>query len=240
MALRSLLNRMNRPGKRGTKLQLDRKMSDESLLLRFAHHILYIDIEEFPELTGLPLEEARKLYYGFKNKTSPETLDKLCDLFHIDRHILLSYAYDWKKNNGTLSRDLPFPMLLTGSDGQLTSERVWFQNSWYEENFKHEDNTTVMRISDHSLAPFGFNRGDIVIASRLPEHVLFKNHHIYMVREKDGSINPRVAEVISIGSTSDYTRVLCNTLDKNDKIVFSPLPEGYEMIGRLVWKSCML
>ena len=231
---------MNRPGKRGTKLQFDRKMSDESLLLRFAHQILYIETEEFPELTGLSLEEVRKLYYGFKNKAAPETFDKLCELFHLDRHLLLSYAYDWKRNNGMLSRDLPFPILLMGSDGRLTDERVWFQNSWYEENFKREDNTTVMRISDNSLAPYGFNRGDIVIASRLPEHVLFKNHHIYMVQEKDESINPRVAEVLSNGNTADYARMLCNPLDKNDKIFFSPLPEGYTMIGRLVWKSCML
>ena len=215
-------------------------MSDESLLLRFAHQILSFEIEDFPELTGLPPEEVRKLYYGFKSKVDPEAFDKLCDLFHVDRHILLSYANDWQKNNGTLGRDLPFPMPLTGSDGHPTNERVWFQNSWYEDNFKSEDNTTVMRISDQALAPYGFNRGDIVIASRLPEHVLFKNHYIYMVQEKDGSINPRVAEIVSIGSTSDYTRVLCSPLDKNDKIVFSPLPEGYTMVGRLVWKSCML
>jgi len=240
MPIRSLLNRINRPNKRGTKLQLDRKLSDESVLMRFCNQLLYFEFEEIAEMSGVPYENIRKLYYGFRNKADEHTFDKICELFNVDKYMLLSYAHSWQKGNGAFSRDLPFPMRLISFDGTLTEERVWFQNGWYEENFHLETNTSVMRISDHSLAPYGFNRGDIVIASRIPEHLVFKTHHIYMVQEKDGSIYPRVAEVVNIGNSSDFSRMLCNPIDKNDKILFSPLPDGYTMIGRLVWKSGLL
>ena len=201
--------------------------------------MLNYDLEELAECLDMELKDVQKLYYGFKNKGDEAKFDAFCESFNIDRYILLAYAHDWKKNAGSLSKDLPFPMRILGNDGNLSDERFWFQNAWFEDNFKSEDNVAVMKISDNTLTKYGFNRGDIVVVSRLPGDILCKTHHIYMIKEQDGSIFPRVSDVISVGG-GKYNRILRNPMDKNDFIPFAPLPEGYAMIGRIVWKGGLL
>lgn len=224
-----------KPSKKAGKIQFDRKMSDVCLILRYCNLARHMDYATIQELVGLDAETMQKLFYGFKNKVPDGTLDRLCECLHLDYMMLLSYARDWKKNHGVSSKDLPFPVCLQLSDGTVSSERFWFQNGWFEDNFTNVENVSVFKLADNSLSTYGFNRNDVVLASRLPEHVVFMTHHIYMVRERDGCIYPRVAEVFATG-VNDYTRLLCNPLDKSDHIPFSPLPENFFMEGRLVWK----
>ncbi|MCR5814103.1 MAG: helix-turn-helix transcriptional regulator [Desulfovibrio sp.] len=208
------------------------------MILRYCDHMLHFDHEMIEKLTGLDAETVQKIYYGFRNKVPANTFDKLCALLNLDYMMLLSYAKDWQRNRGGISKDMPFPVRLMLSDGNMSSERFWFQHGWFEETFQSVENISIFKLPDNSLSTYGFNRDDVVLASRLPEHVVFMIHHIYMIRERDGCIYPRVAEVYSPGVTkSDYLRLLCNPLDKSDRIAFAPLPEHFSMIGRLVWKS---
>ncbi|MBR4607347.1 MAG: hypothetical protein IKO41_14120 [Lachnospiraceae bacterium] len=219
------------------KIQFDRKISDVSLILRYCNIVRHMDYEVLQELLGQDAETMRKLFYGFKNKVPIETFDNLCAKLNLDYLMLLSYARDWKDNRGIASTDLPFPIRLQLSDGTESEERFWFQNGWFEQNFGSTENVSVFRLADNSLATYGFSRGDVVLASRLPEHVIFMSRHVYMVKERDGCIYPRVAEVFTTDTVSGgNTRILCNPLDKSDHIPFSPLPENFVMIGRLVWK----
>ena len=151
MTKHNLLNRRSRPPKKGPKLQFDKKVSDEGLILRYCHLLLNFEMEELGELVGLDQEELRKLYYGFKNKAKTADFSEIYNEVNINKQILLCYAHDWKDHNGNISNDLPFPVQIMGNDGNLTEERFWFQNSWYEENFKDADNTTVMKITDKIL-----------------------------------------------------------------------------------------
>ena len=233
----NLLNTVGRPSKRGSKIQFDRKISDVSLIFRYCHLMLHMDQGQIEQLTGLDPETVQKLYYGFKNKVPEGTFDKLSEYLNLDYTLLLSYAKDWKKNHGGVSKDLPFPVRLMLIDGTPSSERFWFQHGWFVENFKDTENISVFKLPDNSLSTYGFNRDDVVLASRLPEHVVFMTHHIYMIKERDGCIYPRIAEVVSSGIGNDFMRLLCNPLDKSDRIPFAPLPDDFSMIGRLIWKS---
>ena len=240
MIVNNILGQSSDSPKKGTKLQFERKTSQEGLILRYCHQALNFEIEELSEIIGLSDDETRKLYYGFRNKIKAGNFDKIYEILNIDKDILLYYANDWKDHYGKISPDLPFPIKMLSNDGTITSERYWFQNAWFEENFKDPNNVSVMRITDNSLSPYGFSRGDVVIASRLPEHVMFRTRNVYMVRERDNGIYARVAELSGAGNDNTVTRLLINPMDKNDNILFSPLPNGVSMIGRLVWKSGLI
>ena len=240
MTRHNLLNRVARPPKKGTKIRFTRKTSDEGLILRYCHLLLNYELDELAQLIGLDESEVRKLYYGFRNKAKEADFDRIYKELQIDKQLLLCYAYDWKNNNGIISSDLPFPVRIVGNDGNYTGERFWFQNAWFEENFRDRDNVAVMKITDNVLAPYGFNRGDVVIASRLPEHVLFRTHQVYMLREVDGGIYPRIADLQGAQGSGGAGRILMNPLDKHDVIPFSELPADVSMVGRLVWKSGLI
>ncbi|MBQ7585528.1 MAG: hypothetical protein IJU40_04690 [Desulfovibrionaceae bacterium] len=236
----SILNRRREPPKRPAKMNITKKTSEDGLILRFCHQVLNFELEELAQIMSMTPDEVRKLYYGFRNKAKTPEFDKIFEVLNIDREILLYYAVNWRDNDGTISPDLPFPVKVLSNDGSVSKERIWFQNLWFEENFKDVENVSVMKIIDNSLSPYGFNRGDFVIASRLTEHVLFRTRNVYMVRERDNAIYPRIAELYIDPKDNVTTRLLINPIDKNDTIPFSPLPEGVAMIGRIVWKSGLI
>ena len=220
------------------RLPFDRKVSDECLVLRFCHQVFNISIHDLAIILDFSDDVVKKMYYGSRNKDKIGEFVKLYTYLDMDREILLYYIHEWK-NTGNLPYDLPLPIPILGSDGKITKERYWFQRGWFQENFKHEDSISVMRITDNSLATYGFCRGDIVIASRLPEHMLFRTQYVYMLQERDGGIYPRVSDLSSV-KNDESNRILKSSIDPNDQISFAPLPTGVVMIGRIVWKSSLL
>ncbi|MCR4667232.1 MAG: hypothetical protein K5657_08050 [Desulfovibrio sp.] len=239
MIARSLLNNATRPSKRGMKFQFNRKTSDDCLLVRYSVQVLNFEFEDLAEILSMDPEDVKKMYYGFKTKGNKEGFEALYNLFSIDKYIFLSYAYDWKENEGSISLDQPFPVHILGYNGKMTDERYWFQNGWFEQNFGNEHNVSVMKITFNYLSDYGFNRDDIVIASRLPEHITFKIHNVYMIQEEDGNIVPMISDNhIENGIITD--KILFNAMNPDDKISFSQLESGYTMIGCIVWKAAMM
>ena len=239
MGKHSLLNRIPRPLQRGTAFNYNRTVSDDGLILRYCYQLLNFEMDEMAKLLEIDIEEMRKLYFGIRAKNKDAQFEKLLAEVPVERYYLLMHAHDWVRNSGSLSRDLPFGMRIMGNDGVLTEERYWFQSAWFLENFKDEDNVTVMKILDSSLNSHGFNRDDVVIVSRLPEHLVFRAHSVYMVGEADGSIYPRIGELLNEKGSEGKVRSLVNPVDKSDVIPFT-LPEGCKMIGKIVWRSGLL
>lgn len=237
----SLLSGNTTPAPSGklTKVPAEKKLSDECLILRYCMQVLKMSINEIGDILGFSEATMKKMYYGYRNKAGIGEFNKLYEALGIDKEVLVMYVHNWRDNNGSMDPDLPFYLYFLGNDGNPTKERFWFQYEWFRDNFRDEKYVSLIRLEDNSIASYGFCRGDIVIASRLPEHILFRTRCVYMLRERDGGIYPRIAEIPS-RTGDEPNRVLRSAIDSNDELSFDSLPAGVTLLGRLVWKSGMI
>lgn len=216
------------------RFNLKRKISNETLMLRYLHMEMGIEIEELSSLLEMPEKDTYNLYLGQTRTLSRDALERLCTRLRLMPEILLLYAQIWRDKKPT--RNIPFGIPITGPDGALRDDFYWFRKDWLVEKFKSSDNFLLFKMQDNNMSPLKLNKGDLIIVDKSPESLFFRDKAIYMVKGPDGGLYIRQAIITQLSVGEGFQQSLITPNDPSETLVFDKLPTGISIIGRVVWR----
>lgn len=224
----------------GINVKKEKPTADTSLMLRYLYQKDEFTEQQLADLLETDRERVKRVWRRNASKLPDGAIRKMCNKLGIDKNILLMTAEAWmegKLDDPTAS--IPHGMRLLLDNGDYSETVYWFRRTWLQKIARSTKEIDILKIEDNTLANYGLNRGDIVLVDRSEVKCIFRNKAVYFIRAQDGLIEPRIG-VTGTDSEGKTLRELAAPQDDSDRIPYAPLPDGVEMVGRVVWRSGLI